>query len=175
MNSEFDYSQRLYNDLRTIFDNRYNHPIAENIIQTKYAKYLDNDMNEHIVSFLNCNQFSESIYNKNLKELQTYLNQLKTNDNSQIHIVCTDYICSHKYGDYYYSQIQKGIKYYYCVLNLFDAEIPPIKEITNYFKKYSDRKLHLPRNFSNDDNDPYSESTIMRDLMNGEGEKHGFD
>ena len=40
---------------------------------------------------------------------------------------------------------------------------------------YTDYSKLRGRGSSNDDYDQYSESNIMRDLMNGEGEKHGFD
>lgn len=175
MDSKFDYSQSCWEKIRKIFDHKYNVPIIENIIEIKYAIYLDKDSNEHIISLFNSNQFDKSLYNRDLKALHTTLNNLKSKENSQIHIVCTDYICSNRYGGYYHAQVQTGIKYYYLELNLFDEEIPPLTEITNLMKHYTDYSKYRRRKSSSDDYDPYSESNIMRDLMNGEGEKHGFD
>lgn len=174
MDSKFDYSQSCWEKIRKIFDNKYGVLVIENIIKMKYAKYLDKDSNEHIVTLFNSNQFDKSIYNRDLKELHTNLNKLKSKENSQIHIVCTDYIYANQYHGYYHAQVQIGIKYYYLGQNFFNNEIPPITEITNHLQDYTDYSKYRRSKSSHDDYDPYSESNIMRDLMNGEGEKHGF-
>lgn len=175
MDTKFDYSQSCWEKIRKNFDHKYIVLITESINEMKYAKYLDNDSNEHIVSLFNSNQFNKSLYNRDLNELHSNLNKLKSKENSQIHIVCTDYICSYRYRGYYHAQVQTGIKYYYLEQNFFDEEIPPISEITNLLMNYTDYSKLRGRGSSNDDYDQYSESNIMRDLMNGEGEKHGFD
>ncbi|WP_179320913.1 hypothetical protein [Winogradskyella helgolandensis] len=175
MDSKFDYSQSCWDKIRKIFDDKYNVPTIESVNEMKYAKYLDESSNEHIVSLFNSNQFNKSLYNRDLNELHSELNKLKTKKNSQIHIVCTGYICSHQYRGYYHAQVQLGIKYYYLDKKfVLGEDIPCITDITNLLKNYTDYSKLSRKNSSNDDYDPYSESNIMRDLMNGEGEKHGF-
>lgn len=175
MDSTFDYSQSCWEKIRKNFDSKFSFLFIEKITEMKYAIYLDNDLNEHIVTLFNSNEFDKSIYNRDLKELHSALNNLKSEEKTQIHIVCTDYICSNQYRGYYHAQVQKGIKYYHIELNFFEKEIPPISDITNLLMNYTDYNKFRGKKSSNDDYDQYSESNIMRDLMNGEGEKHGFD
>lgn len=174
MDSKFDYSKSCWEQIRSNFDHRYGFPAFEKTTEMKYAKYLDNDMNEHIVSLYNSNRFDKSVYNKDLDDLHVSLNKLKLNEKSQIHIVCTDYICSYSHRGFYHRKVQPGIKYYYLTSNFFEEEIHPIDEITNLLQNYTDYSKKRKSRYSSSDNDPYSERNIMRDLMNGDGDKHGF-
>jgi hypothetical protein len=174
MDSNFNYSQSCWEKIRINFDHKFNAPIVEDTTENKYARYMDIEFNEHIVSLFNSNQFDKSLFNRDLATLQEFLLKLKTKDSSQIHIVCTDYICSYSHRGYYHKKVLQGIKYYYLQLNLSDDPIPPIEDITSLLKNYTDYSKYKTGK-STDFHDPYSEKNIMRDLMNGDGEKHGFD
>lgn len=174
MDPKFDYSKSCWGQIRSNFDHRFGLPIYEELTEMKYAKYLDKDKHEHIVTLYNSNRFDKSIYNRDLDELHVNLNRLKLNEKSQLHIVCTDYICSNSHRGFYHRKVQQGIKYHYLESNFFKEEIHPISDITSLLQNYTDYSKKRKSKYSSEENDPYSERNIMRDLMNGDGEKHGF-
>jgi hypothetical protein len=179
MDSEFDYSRSCWEKVRPYFDKKFGVQPFEISDKVKYAKYLDLNNKSHIVALYIESKISKPEFELDFDKLHTFLNNLNSNRVSRIHIVCVEYIASVGYGSYFLSKIQNRVKYYYLSSSFID-DSPKFEDITDILQIV--KKSHLnddnkkSRKMSEEDlDDPFSEENIMKDLMNGDGEKHGFD
>lgn len=166
-NKPFDLSKKYWEAIREIFDLKYKAPIIENVNGMKYSKYLDDELKEHIVSLFISNRFFQG-FNTDLAELHFNLKRLKTNDSSQIHI-----ICSHS-DSVHYSKAQPEIKYYSLEQEFTGRCEPNLPEDPYFIVETKFLRIGRKRSYWKKNSDSYSEREIMRDLMNGDGEIHGF-
>lgn len=164
-----EYSDSCWKKIRVHFDEVFGESPFKCSDQERYYKYLDSQDRVHIVSFFNNNSFNKSQYDRDFKELHTFLNQHAISG-QQIHIVCDSYIASARETGIA-DDVQSDVKYYYLTLD-FVTDKPKIEEMTRMLLWIKKDKNKKP--IGRDSDASYSERSIMRDLENGEGEKHGF-
>lgn len=168
--TEFNYSDSCWKKIRVHFDEVFGESPFKFSDNERFYKYLDSNNRVHIVSFYNNNPFHKSQYDKDFKELHGFLNQHAISG-QQIHIVCANYIASASDAGLE-DDIQRNVKYYYLTSDLV-TDKPKIEEMTRIllWVKKDKNKVKKTRRYESED---ISERSIMRDLENGEGEKHGF-
>jgi len=181
---KFDLKKDRWERTLNYFEKQFGTKPTEISNEILYAKFVNIDGVNQIVSFQNENEFCQSKYDLSFEDLHLFLIEKSENQPTKYHIAVETYMPSIRNGNYFLKSLRKDFYYYYCDENYLTEEFF-FEDQTSFLhslvkSRYEDEmrmkiRKKLGIKFETDySDDPFSEENIMRDLERGEGEKHGF-